>query len=461
MPGGCDSGRPEKRADSCATRWIALSANNNDCDDAEGTIHPTGAEACDTIDSDCDLSLVDSFTDTDADSLPDCIDDNDDGDPAEDSTDCDPLDPSVYPAAPEACDTFDSDCDGSLVDESSDGDNDGIPDCVDQDLDDDGYQAVVDCDDGDPAIYPGATEVIDDGVDDDCDGADTVTCYDDLDGDGFGGSSTHTDPDGSCIGAGQSPNPDDCDDGAAAVYPGALETPDDGVDGDCSGDDSAVCNVDGDEDGAGSSITLVSEDSDCTDLGEASDSVDCDDADPGANPGIGTEDGVSCSDGADNDCDGAVDLLDGDCASGDDDSGDDDSGDDDSTPGDDDVTGDDDTTSEPTPPITPTGGPGCPVDCGAAGSGAFLPVVGLGGALGLLRRRRRSGVAFLGTILCLGVASAEEPSATIPLPETASDVARRAHDVFEDHCAEVQGGQLGTAQDEARTLPDPISTARG
>ena len=56
------------------------------------------------------------------------------------------------------------------------------------DLDGDGFADYrcggTDCDDADQAVFPGAAEVVDDGVDQDCDGGDA--CYEDLDGDGCG-----------------------------------------------------------------------------------------------------------------------------------------------------------------------------------------------------------------------------------------------------------------------------------
>ena len=113
------------------------------------------------------------------------------------SLDCDDNDASIYPGATEIPnDGIDQDCDGT--------------DFVD--VDGDGSDATVDCDDNDASIYPGATEIPSDGIDQDCNGSDFV----DVDGDGSDATV-------------------DCDDNDASIYPGATEVFGDGIDQNCDG----------------------------------------------------------------------------------------------------------------------------------------------------------------------------------------------------------------------------------
>jgi hypothetical protein len=177
------------------------------------------------------------------------------------------------------------------------------------DADQDGYAAAIDCDDTDPAIYPGALELCDD-ADNDCDGtidepeaADASIWYEDVDGDGFGdpGSPlTACDPP-----TGYVTDDTDCDDDAAQIYPGALEVCDT-LDNDCDAavDEDAVdaptFYTDQDGDGFGDPASPVRA---CSKPpGTATLDTDCDDTQASIHPGA-----AEYCDGIDHDCDGLTD----------------------------------------------------------------------------------------------------------------------------------------------------------
>jgi len=96
-----------------------------------------------------------------------------DGDGYASDVDCNDLDASVNPGVLEICDDgVDNDCNG-LTDAfdpacpitCTDGDGDGFSF-------EGGACGMIDCDDSNPDVYPGATEVCNDGIDQDCSGAD-------------------------------------------------------------------------------------------------------------------------------------------------------------------------------------------------------------------------------------------------------------------------------------------------
>ncbi|MBI4701543.1 MAG: hypothetical protein HY744_10345 [Deltaproteobacteria bacterium] len=153
------------------------------------------------------------------------------------------------------------------------------------DDDGDGYSEIQgDCNDQNADIHPGAIEICDDGIDNNCNAAKDAA-EPDADGDGFG------------------PCQGDCNDADLAVSPAATELPGDGIDNNCDGI------VDGDYDGDGYTEAAG----------------DCNDQDPAVHPGAKE----ICLDGIDNDCNGFKDQeepdldLDGagpcggDCAEGD------------------------------------------------------------------------------------------------------------------------------------------------
>jgi len=265
----------------------SLTWGGTDCDDSSAGRNPAAVERCDGVDNDCD-GLVDDDDDDLADGwYPDV-----DGDGAGDTSaaacavfegavatggDCDDGDAAIGPHATEIWyDGVDQDCDGG-----SDYDQDGDGDDIDT------ATGGTDCDDMNASIHGDALEVCD-GIDNDCDGSmdegDAMGArgwYYDADGDGY----CSEDPaERACepSGADSCERGDDCDDSDPEVHVDAEEVYYDGVDQDCDG------GSDYDQDGDGWSYGHF----------------DCDDQDDSVN----WDADEVCCDGVDQDCDGHDDM---------------------------------------------------------------------------------------------------------------------------------------------------------
>jgi hypothetical protein len=95
---------------------------------------------------------------------------------------------------------------------SDDGDARSSCEEIEGDADGDGVRRPADCNDANPGIRPGLPDGPDDGVDQDCSGADATNLDNDRDG---------------------SPRPQDCNDANPAIRPGAREVAGNGVDENC------------------------------------------------------------------------------------------------------------------------------------------------------------------------------------------------------------------------------------
>ncbi|MFC1741454.1 MopE-related protein [Nanoarchaeota archaeon] len=287
--------------------------NDVDCDDTDDSIYPGAVEiAGDEIDQNCD-GLETCYLDADDDGYRpdisstvasadlDCIDPGEavSSDP---TTDCNDGDGTINPVADEVWyNGVDNDCDGSN----------------DYDQDEDGYVGAAydgmaggtapntdDCNDNASSINPGAVEIVDNGIDDNCDG--NESCYLDADDDGYRPDTTSTvaSADLDCIDPGEAVSSDpttDCNDNNPAAYPNATEVCDH-VDNDCNREvDENVTTtyyLDFDGDGFGDINSTIQ---DCSlPLNYTLNNTDCNDNSSAVCPNA-TE---VCGNGIDEDCDG-------------------------------------------------------------------------------------------------------------------------------------------------------------
>lgn len=154
-----------------------------------------------------------------------------------------------------------------------------------------------DCNDQDSTIHPGAIEIDDDGIDQDCDGFDGQAWYLDYDQDGYG--NPFMVQRGNAQPAGYVKDKRDCNDSNKFIHPGAIDIPNNDIDEDCDGVDAKYWFADEDKDGYGNQFKRQTANN--APVGFVADSTDCNDTNASIHPGA-TE--ITGND-IDEDCDGA------------------------------------------------------------------------------------------------------------------------------------------------------------
>jgi hypothetical protein len=309
--GYCDAAFDVVAGQKVCTKTTGV--KGDDCNDNVPTINPGITEVCDNVDNNC-AAGTDEGCDDDKDGYCDAnlvvV-----GTPTvcgKGGGDCADTNASVNPGVAEKCNDVDDNC-ATGVDEGCDDDQDlycdanlvvvGTPKVCPKSK----ANTADDCNDTAKAVNPGASEVCDD-VDNNCVAGTDEGCDDDKDG--------YCDAALVVVGKPKvCPNGNaDCNDNNKFVYPSAAKdacnTP--GVDDNCDGQtdpvDSTQCtpyykDFDGDTFGTGSPTCTCEPDSAAKFT--ATKGGDCNDTNPGINPGLVND---TCSTpGVDDNCDGKVD----------------------------------------------------------------------------------------------------------------------------------------------------------
>ncbi len=323
-------GDANAQAESSCSPLPGKVLSNSDCNDGSASVKPGAQEVCNGADDDCDgqidegLTFATYYPDADGDGFGAA------GALAQSSClvvpgkvtnalDCNDTSAQVKPTATETCNGVDDNCNGGIDDgltfanyyPDTDGDGFGaagagyVASCVPMAG---RVTSTTDCDDGNAAIKPTASEACN-GVDDNCNGQTDegltfADYYPDGDGDSFGSASASGQRSCTPI-AGRVTNNGDCNDGNASINPSRAEVCN-GADDNCNAqtDEGLPTQsywVDGDADGYGAAgSTAVAS---CGPVaGRVTNNTDCNDGNAAIRPGT-----PELCNGLDDNCDGTPD----------------------------------------------------------------------------------------------------------------------------------------------------------